>query len=213
MSTVRERVTQQFPSLFVTLVSVLIGLVLADVVNEAQARMTLWPLNPQTIFTWLQLIAIVSTSVTAWIVYSHIGISRHTVASLPDTLITFLTPAPLLIMTALTGRATSWPWFYGGGVYLLLSLITAIWQNLLALREPELASFRRLLRPSGYLVVLYGFAPVFLVLGWLDQAGYMPMWLRMAAVAGVVPASLICSHLFLRDWRIAVDEASTGAAG
>src|SRR5437764_1055782 len=41
----RTRVIEQTPTVFITLVSVLIGLVLSDLVTEARSRMQLWPLG------------------------------------------------------------------------------------------------------------------------------------------------------------------------
>ena len=49
------RIKDQFPALFITLVSVLIGLALADLVSEARVRMVFWPVNLHTLRTWFEL--------------------------------------------------------------------------------------------------------------------------------------------------------------
>jgi hypothetical protein len=208
MQPVEQRVTGQFPALYVTLVSVLIGLVFADLVAEARNRLILWPLTLETAFTWAQLMGTVSSAIAAWVVYSHIGIARRSVASMSDTLVAFLTPVPMLLMTGLTGRPETWPWFYGGGIYLLFAIASAFWQNHLALRDASLAPFRRLTRPTGYLVILYTGAPSFLVLGWLDQNGLLPPLVKLSAAASASPLALICCYMFVHDWRRAVAETS-----
>lgn len=208
---VEQRVRQQFSSLFVTLVSVLIGLAFADLVSEANTRMKLWPLDLATALTWAQVIAVATSGSTAWIVYSHIGISRQSIAMLSDTLVAFIVPVPLVLMTAMTGRGTSWPWFYGGGVYLVLSILTSFWQVRLAMQESRLKPFRRLLRPMGFLAVLYSGVPAYIALGWLDQHGLLAPELKLAAAIAPTPMAFICSYMFIRDWRIAVAQASTPA--
>lgn len=205
-----KRVAEQFPSIYVTLISILIGLVLADLLNEARNRMTLLPLSLDTALTWAQIMGIVSAAVAAWVVSSHLGISRRSTASMSDTLVAFLVPVPMLLQTGLTGRAESWPWFYGGGVYLVFGILSAHWQNHLAMRAPELAPFRRLTRPTGYLSILYTGAPGFLALGWLDQNGNLSPLLKLIAAASPTPLALICCYMFVHDWRKAVAEASAG---
>ena len=210
--TVEERVRQQFPGMFVTLVSVLIGLVFADLVSEAHERMILWPLSAEVLRTWAQLITVSACAVGGWIVYAHIGISRQRVASLPDTLIAFLNPLALLVLTGLSGRAESWPWFYWGSAFCLIAVLAAVWQNYLALEEPELAPFRRLLRPTGYLGVLYACAPAMLLFGWADQNGWLSTCDEAICAAVGAPAAMLCVHLFVRDWGQAIAAASSATA-
>ena len=45
---IEQRVKEQFPGLLITLVSVLVGLVFADLVNLARSQMELWPLSLET---------------------------------------------------------------------------------------------------------------------------------------------------------------------
>jgi hypothetical protein len=47
-----DRIKNQFPTLSITLLSVLIALFFSDLVAEAHSRMTLWPLNIGTLRTW-----------------------------------------------------------------------------------------------------------------------------------------------------------------
>ena len=115
----RDRILGEAPTVFVTLVSVLVGLVLTDLVTEARARMHLWPLNLRAILTWTQLIATSTAAVSVWMVIAHLGITRRRTPQLSEG-IACLGP-PLLLLTANTfvGREQAWPWFYGAGVYLV----------------------------------------------------------------------------------------------
>jgi hypothetical protein len=91
-----ERIKHQFPALFITLLSVLIGLVFADLLSEAHARMTLWPLDVGTLRTWGQIFAMGTCALTGWVFLAHVGISRlripaSWVSSIPWTAAPFRT--------------------------------------------------------------------------------------------------------------------------
>ena len=199
-----ERIKQQFPALFITFVSVLIGLVFADLVSEARARMILWPLNLGTLRTWAQIFAMAGSAFAAWVVYSHLGISRNRIPSFADSFSAVLVPTPLLIFNSFVGRAHIWPWFYFASAYLLICLVTSLWQLQLARSEHELRTFRHLYRPTGFLGIFYAGVPGFALCGWADQHGFLSPTLELAIAAVPIPAALLCVHLFLRDWRYAL---------
>jgi len=60
----RQHIASQFPSLFITLVSILIGIFFADLVSEAQARMTLWPLDVHSLRIWGQIAGMGASALT-----------------------------------------------------------------------------------------------------------------------------------------------------
>jgi hypothetical protein len=201
-----KRIKEEFPALFITLVSVLIGLVFADLVSEAHARMMLWPLNLETLRTWGQLFSNATCGFAVWVYYTHFGVSRDRVPTMIDSLIPFAVPTPLLIATATIGRADFWPWLYFAGAFLLISLFTAYWfaQTL----QEEHPGFARLNRLNGSLAVYVIGAPIYAALGWLDQHGWLSPWMQLFVAFSPVPPALLATHIFLRDWRLSVAEAS-----
>src|SRR5690349_19068493 len=80
------RVARQFSSLYLTLVSVLVGFVLSDLFSQVDERMTLLPLTLETGRTWAQLFGNTGAALSAWIVYSHLGLVRKRVPTIWDTL-------------------------------------------------------------------------------------------------------------------------------
>src|SRR5579863_10538449 len=86
------RIKEQFPALFITLVSVLIGLALADLVSEARGRMVLWPITLHSLRTWFELSGNLVSALSAWVIYAHMGISRRRIPSLADAIIAFTLP-------------------------------------------------------------------------------------------------------------------------
>jgi hypothetical protein len=201
-----DRVKDQFPSLFITLVSVLVGLVFADLVNDAESRMVLWPLTAATLRTWGQIASMATNTFGVWVYFSHFGVPRRRVPSLIDSVIAFVVPVPLLIANALVGRPELWPWLYFASGYLVICSLTVVWlAHTLQASHP---SFARLGRASGSLAVFYLGAPVFLVLAWMDQHGWFSPWMEVLVAFNGVPPALLAVHIYLQDWRLSVAEAS-----
>jgi hypothetical protein len=204
-SSLEIRIKEQFPSLFITLVTILIGLVLADLVAEARARMQLWPLNLTTLRTWLQLSTNGLSALVAWVIYGHLGISRRHIPVLADAIIAFTVPTTLLMGTSFIGLKDAWPWFYFASVFLMFSVVTPIWHVHLIGEERELAGFRHIVRPTGYLSGMLFGIPFYAGAGWADQQHWLSPLLVMLFTLTGPPATLIACHLFLVDWRKAID--------
>lgn len=207
-----DRIKNQFPTLSITLLSVLIALFFSDLVSEAHSRMTLWPLNVGTLRTWGQIFAMGTCALSSWVFLAHIGISRLRIPTLDDSLIVFLTPVPLLIGNAFVGLKEIWPWFYYASVWLAIALATTLTQVRMACAEPELASFRRLARPFGPVMVLYVCIPFYAAAAWADSYGWLSPVSEMLIAMSPTPAALLFTQLFTRDWHRAIAEAQAWEA-
>jgi hypothetical protein len=202
-----DRIKQQFPSLFITLLSVLIGLVFADLVSEARGRMILWPLDVGTLRTWGQIFAMGTNALNCWVFLAYIGIARVRIPTLDDSLIVFMAPVPLLIGNSLVGLHDLWPWLYYASFYLFMSLITTHVQVRAASSERELASFARITKPFGPHLVLYFGIPFYAAAGWADSHGMLSPVAEMLLAVSAMPAALLFMWLFFRSWRRAIAEA------
>ena len=201
-----DRIKQQFPSLFITLLSVLIGLVFADLVSEARGRMTLWPLDVGTMRTWGQIFAMGTNALNCWVFLAYIGIARLRIPTLDDSLIVFMAPVPLLIGNSFVGLKELWPWLYYASFYLFMSLMTTIVQVRTASAENELASFARITKPFGPLLVLYIGIPFYAAAGWADSRGMLSPVTEVLLAVSATPAALSFMWLFFRSWRRAIVE-------
>jgi hypothetical protein len=207
-----DRIKQQFPSLFITLLSVLIGLVFADLVSEAHARMTLWPLNVDTLRTWAQIFAMGTNALNCWVFLAYISISRLRIPTLEDSLSVFLAPVPLLIGNSFVGLKEVWPWLYYASFYLAMSLAATLVQVRMASVERELASFARIAKPFGPVLVLYIGMPFYAAAGWADSQGMLSPVAEMLLAMSATPAALCFLWLFFRSWHRAIAEARAPGA-
>src|SRR3569832_2479983 len=205
--TLEERIRQQVPGLIVTLRSVLIGLARSDLVGLVRARMTLWPLDPMTLRTWGQVLAMVGCSLSVWIIFAHMGISRLRTPRLTDSITEFVIPMVILFGNSLGGQRDGWPWFFFASFYLFVSLVTWLWQVHIALAVVVLASFARLTSPLGPLSVIYVGIQFYAAVGWAALCGLLPPWAEALAALAGGPAALFTAWLFVREWHRAIAQA------
>ncbi len=202
-----RRIREQFPALYITLVSVLIGLALADLVAEARVRMELWPLTVDTLRTWGELTGNLFSALAAWTIYAHLGISRRRIPSFADTVIAFTLPLFLLLLNSYVGVAPMWKWLYFASAFLVFSLATTLWNFHILRQETELASFRRLGRLTGYPMIFISGIPFYAVAGWADQNGYLSPLLETLVAWIPAPSALFACFVFLREWSIAIGDS------
>ena len=200
------RVATLFPSLYLTLVSVLVGLVLSDLFAEVHARMTLWPLTLETGRTWCQILGNTLAVFAAWVFYSHLGLLKRRLPAVWDTL-----DALLVLVTipsnAQVGRHEAAGWFLAAACWNLLAACAVginLWQ---ATREPALAHLRRIGRFAGPFNYLYVGAPALAAIAVLSHLRLTTPLVELAAAATSPAAAVFVTVFFLRDWRDAIQKA------
>jgi hypothetical protein len=201
------RVARQFPTLYLTLVSVLVGLVLSDLFSTIHARVALWPLTLETGRTWCQISGNTLAVLSAWVAYSHLGLLRNRLPTIWDTV-----DATLVLVTipvnAAVGLHAGADWFFWAGAYSLLGLMAIkinLWQ---ATREPGLSHLPRLGRFGGPFTPLWLGAPGYLVIAAASHAHLTTPLFELAAAATASVSAVVVTMLFLREWREAVRSAS-----
>lgn len=202
----RSRVVQQTPAVFVTLVSVLIGLVLSDLVTEARGHMHLWPMDHLAVLTWGQLLCNGISALSLWVVLAHLGVARRRIPHIVESICAFGPPLILLAATSVVGRPVIWPWLYGASAYLAISIVSDKVQVRLTADLPGGERFARLSHPLGHLVVCYAGAPAYLVAAILDQHGLLPGSMEIVMAYAPLPTALLLIWLFFRDWRAALED-------
>jgi hypothetical protein len=199
-----EHIKDKSSDVFVTFVSILIGMALADLVEEARARMHLWPLDHQALVTWAQIAAIVGTAMSAWSGYAHLGIARRSVPWFGEAVSATAAPLLLLVVNSFTGRDLLWPWFYAAAMYLFAALLSLVASVHYVRRADDDLDMSRLLHPLSCAGVLYVGVPSFVAAGLLEQRGWLPTQAVIPMLLGGAGASVAFSLLFFRDWRRAL---------
>jgi hypothetical protein len=198
-----RRVAGQFAPLYLTFVSVLVGLVLSDLFGQVHERMVLWPLTLETIRTWCQILGDALGALSAWVTYSHLGLLRRRLPTIWDTLdaVLVLVTIPL---NAATGRHDAAAYFFWGAAYCLLAIFAVRINLRQATREPALAHLPRLGRFGGPYAFLYLGVPSYLAMAAASYLHLAPPLLEVAAAASGPIGAVLVSILFMREWRAAV---------
>jgi len=201
-----DHVRVKAPEVFITLVSILIGIVFADLVAEARARMHLWPLDGLALRTLGQITGTMLSGLAAWATYAYLAISRRHLPWYGETLSAVYAPLLLLVGNSFVGLPVVWPWLYAASAFLALGAVS-LTLNVNLVAGAEGARFRRILRPFGCMVVVYLGVPAYFAAALADQFGRLPeaIGLLFSLIAG--PAAVAYSLLFFRDWRRALDGA------
>lgn len=203
---VEDRVREQFPAVQLTLISVLVGLVLADLVMEMRSRMALWPLDAHTLRTWGQLGATLFAAIVAWCYYATLIVTGRRIPGMADTVIAFLVPLALLVVNGFVGEPDSSGWNLAASGYLLMAALTGHFQvrtiaaetGLFALDHMAGLTRSRLVLLTGMLI--YGAA------GLAAAAGRLPLWLDAVLALGGAPVALLHAHLAYGEWHRALAE-------
>jgi len=202
----RRQVIEQAPAVFVTLLSVLVGLVLTDLVTEARAHMHLWPLDALAVRTWGQLLSTGTATVSVWVVLANLALARRRLPHVAETTSAFAPPLLLLTAGTFVGRAEAWPWLYGAGVFLAVSALAVLVNVRLTMDQADGARFARLMRPQGFLLLVWTGVPLYLGAGWLDQHGLLPPRIELAIIALPIPLHFIITGWFYNDWAAALGD-------
>ena len=197
------RVAAQFAPLYLTLVSVLVGLVLSDLFGQVHARMVLWPLTLETIRTWCQILGNALVALSAWVTYSHLGLLRKRLPTIWDTLDAILVLVTIPLNSA-TGRHEAAAYFFWAAAYCLLAIFAVRINLRQATREPALAHLPRLGRLGGPYTFLYFGVPGYLAVAVASYLHLAPPLLEVAVTASAPIAGVFVTILFMREWRAAV---------
>lgn len=205
---VEDRVREQFPAVQLTLISVLVGLVLADLIMEMRSRMVLWPLDGHTLRTWGQLCATLFSAIVAWCYYAALIITGRRIPGMVDTVIAFLVPLGLLVVNGFVGKASSEGWNLAAAGYLAIAALTGDLQVRAIAAETKLSALRRMAGLTLSRLTLLAGVLVYGAAGAAASFGRLPLWLDAPLALAGAPVALLHAHLAYAEWHRALAEIS-----
>lgn len=203
-----ERVREQFPAVQLTLLSVLVGLVLDDLVDLARSELTLTPLTLETARTWGRLFGTGFCAIAAWCYYAMPTIAARMVPRLGETLIGFSVMLALLIVNSFIGDPQSWRWNAAIAVYVVIAATHGDAMVRIAAGEPELRALQSMagFTPSRLLMIIS--AASYFAAAIADYRGTLPLWIDAGLALAGTPAVLIFAVLAYGEWHRALARAS-----
>ncbi len=202
MTEAGERIRAQFPGLYVTFLSILIGLVLEDLFSSLGEMDGLWPIDARAARIWVQAALTFESAIVAWIIYSHIAIARNAVPRLADSWIVVTLPGYLFFLNGLVGTPSAPAWFLAICGYIVVGT-GVYWSAVRQARMDEgFAHVAPLARATGPLGIN---APAFIVFfscALASRAGWFSHEVETALMAAGLPVLLLWITWFMREWRV-----------
>jgi hypothetical protein len=197
-----------FPTVYLTLLSMVQALALEVLWSTVNQREHLWVWNATALAGWLQAAAMFQLIFFIWAAYAHVVMRFRWVVAVPDSLIPFILGLAQFALIGLLHPERVHLWFYAlaatsvFGAWVILVVVGQVWG------EPENADLLTVigpLRPLRYYGPLAGCAVSALAAGILTQR-YADSSALIVALTAMTNGSLLGLNAWnARLWRRAIE--------
>ena len=193
------RIEDRFPTIYITLISVLLAVGLEDAISQVRA------LEAIELFNWVIAFYLGGTIISAWTGYSFVAITQVRRPRLLDSVNVFGLAIGILILNSSIGKPHYW-FFASFSLYMLLATY-AVTYNLKLLSEvlPFDMKFRDW-APCLYGVLLY--FPPYAVITWLSFRGTLGETTELAFAMFAMTQPIFWSMSFYKMWKQAMNKAA-----
>jgi len=193
------RIDDRFPTIYITLISVLLAVGLEDAV--AQVRVV----ESSEFFNWVIAVYVGGTTMSAWTGYSFVAITQVRRPRLMDSMNVFGLAIGILILNSSIGKPHYW-FFAAVSLYMLLATYAVIYNiKLLAEVMPFKVQFSDW-APCLYGVLLY--APPYAVISWLSYRGALDVNVELAFALFAMTQPILWAASFYKFWKRTMNSAS-----
>jgi hypothetical protein len=201
-----DQVKNQFASIQLTFVSVMIGLVLADLVQQMRDILPGLPLRLRTLVYWGEALGIGITAASTFNFYAIVAVTGSRLPTMRLSLLSLTAPLSLLVANSYVGDPMLWCWFFAATGYLVLAVFTTDQMVSDQAREPGFAPLLGIVGFAPSRMVLIACVVLYVAAGLAALVEQLPDWLALALTFGSAPASLLHQHLLFREWHRALAE-------
>jgi len=215
METMRNRATDLFPSVLLTVLSMIQALALELLWTRLRESSYLWIPGWDALLGWTQAVALVLGFLLVWLFYVSFVMRFRWLPSIQDSVVPFGIGILEFSLIDLMGPDTLGPWFYTFAIIFAVST----WANHTIFRrarqDPANREFFELVEAA----TLRDFMPsvvaiaVICFFGVVLHASGSKGWLALVAILATIAALAYQIHLIRRYWERSISlPASTGAA-
>jgi hypothetical protein len=193
------RVEDRFPTIYITLISVLLAVGLEDAISQVRN------VESSAFFNWVIAVFVGGTTMAAWTGYSFVAITQLRRPRLLDSVNVFGLAIGILILNSSIGKPHYW-FFASFSLYMLLATY-AVTYNLKLLGEvmPFDMKFSDW-APCLYGVLLY--FPPYAVIAWLSFRGTLGETAELAFALFAMTQPILWSMSFYKMWKKAMNRAA-----
>lgn len=186
------RLEDRFPTIYVTLISVLLAICLEDLVSLVREA------SHYDAFLWSHAAYVTGTTIAAWTGYSFIAITQHRRPRLLDSLNVFFLAIGILTINSTIDQAAHW-FFLSLGIY-AIAIIYAVHYNIPMLAD--VLPFELPFREWRWLVlIVWPFIPLGFGAAWLSYKGLMSEGTELLVAYAFLLQPVSWATLFYAYWK------------
>ena len=194
-----SRIEDRFPTIYITLISVLLAVGLEDAISQVRDTHAYEP------FDIAVAVYVAGTILSAWTGYSFVAITQVRRPRLFDSINVFGLAIGILFLNSTIGQPHYW-FFAAFSIYNLLASYAVVYNlQLLGDAMPFDLSFKDW-APCLYGVLLY--VPPYAVIGWLSFRGVLSGTVELLMVLFAMTQPILWATSFYKVWRRAMDRAA-----
>ncbi len=173
----RDHLSSQFPTVYITFLSILVGLALEDLFSSVKATEELFQLSSTAAVVWLQVLFSLMATIGAWMHYSTVAMLRNSVAQPIDAINILQLTISLFVLNACIGIETTGLFWLAAAFYLFTGAL-ATWGavNLLKYEERDFSAYIDTMQSNrGPLLLNILTIPSCIIIGYLilqDRLGH-----------------------------------------
>ncbi len=192
------RIEDRFPTIYITLISVLLAVGLEDAISQVRA------VESNELFNWIITIYVGGTTMAAWTGYSFVAITQVRRPRLLDSVNVFGLAIGIFILNTTIGAPHHW-FFFAFGLYMLLASYAVVY-NISMLAETMPFD----LRFSEWAPCLWGtllYCPPALVTGWLSLNGTLGESGELVLALLAMTQPPLWAMSFYKMWKRTMNQA------
>ena len=194
-----RRVEDRFPTIYITLISVLLAIGLEDTVSQVRA------VESSELFNWLIAAYVGGTTLAAWTGFSFIAITQIRRPRLLDSVNVFGLAVGVFMLNSTIGQEHYW-FFCAFALYMLLAAYPVLY-NLPMLGETLPFEYRfKDWQWTLYALLLY--IPFYLAIGWFSYQGRLSDEIELLFLCLALTQPISWAIIFYAVWKKALDRAA-----
>jgi len=199
LKTNKEKIEKLFPSVYITLISILFGFAVEDVISRLRE------LAPLDIYTVLSAVGVLSGIIVAWIGYSFVSMTQERLPRLTDSVNVFMLAFCFYILITTLGMEIWW-FFAALCVYQCAGLFATIYNGNILLQSLSTAYDLRIFLPN-ILVVAVSLV-IYSVGAWTSHKGMLPPEIELSVIVYYFISNILWVYFFYRGWSKLINESA-----
>ena len=215
MEMIRNRATDLFPSILLTVLSMIQALALELLWTRLRESPYLWTAGWDAVIGWTQVAAMLLGFLVVWLFYVSIVMRFRWLPSLQDSVVPFAVGILEFTLIDLMGPDSLSLWFYAMALIFAVSILTSHTLYRRARRDPANREFFESVQPA----TLRDFAPAIGAVAGIALLGLVlhfsggPRWLALGSLLVAIAALANQIRMTHRFWQRSIsDTASSEAA-